>query len=554
MSMKADSMTTHLGALLPQLGLLDAWIHPYGRDIAKIDLRALDAPRARSGDGRLVLVTAISPTMAGEGKTTTTIGLGDALHQQGQSVCIALREPSLGPCMGVKGGATGGGLSRLTPSDRINLHFTGDFHAITSAHNLIAAALDNHLHFRSPLDIDPRRVLWPRVMDMNDRALREVVVGLGGSQGGVPRQSSFHITAASEVMAMLALSGSAQELRARVARTLVAFTVRGEPVTVNDLGVTGVVMALLRDALMPNLVQTLEGTPALVHCGPFANIAHGCGSVIATRLAMHTSDWTVTEAGFGSDLGGEKFHHIKCRSAGLAPDVVVIVATARALKLHGGADPKHLNDEDLPAIRAGMPNLSKHIENMQAFGAPVVVAINRFASDTADEVATIQAACDARSVPCVPCDHFARGGAGALLLADAVRLAAPPQKRRDVHFLYALEDAPLTKLQKVARTIYGARDVLLTPTAEKQLKEIQKLGLSQLPICIAKTQMSLTDDPSRPGRPSDFDITVRGFEINTGAGFLVALTGELLRMPGLPRRPQAELIDLSPSGEITGLT
>jgi formate--tetrahydrofolate ligase len=546
-------MTTLLAPQLAQLGLQDAWAHPYGRDVVKVSLDALDAPRARPGEGRLVLVTAISPTMAGEGKTTTTIGLGDALQAQGRSVCVALREPSLGPCMGVKGGATGGGRSRLTPSERINLHFTGDFHAITSAHNLIAAALDNHLHFRGPLDIDPRRVLWPRVLDMNDRALREVVVGLGGAQGGVPRQGAFHITAASEVMAMLALAGSAAELRARVARAIVAFDVRGAPVTVDQLGVTGVVMALLRDALMPNLVRTLEGTPALVHCGPFANIAHGCGSVLATRLALHTADWAITEAGFGSDLGGEKFHHIKCRAAGLAPDVVVIVATARALKLHGGASPRDLNAEDLAALGRGIPNLQKHIENMKAFGAPVVVAVNRFASDTDAEVGALQAACDAEGVPCAPCEHFARGGEGALALADAVVAAAGPDKRHSVRYLYALEDSPFQKLQQVARTIYGARDVALTRAAEKQLEDIEKLGLSHLPICVAKTQMSFSDDPARVGRPAGFDITVRGFEVNAGAGFLVALTGELLRMPGLPRRPQAELIDLNPDGQITGI-
>lgn len=539
--------------LLPKLGLSEDHVHPYGHDIAKVDLAFLQQPRARVGEGRLVLVTAISPTMAGEGKTTTTIGLGDALAKIGESVCIALREPSLGPCMGLKGGATGGGKSRLTPSERINLHFTGDFHAITSAHNLIAAALDNHLHFRGPLDIDPRKVLWPRVMDMNDRALREIVIGLGGSQGGIPRQSHFNITAASEVMAMLALASSPEDLRARVERTLVAFNTRNEPITVAQLNVAGVVMALLRDAMMPNLVQTLEGTPALVHCGPFANIAHGCGSVLATRMAMHAADWTITEAGFGSDLGGEKFHDIKCRSAGLAPDAVVIVATARALKLHGGASPSNLNTEDLTAIRNGLPNLQKHIENMKAFGAPVIVSINRFGSDTPAELALIQQDCDAHGVNCVLAEHFARGGEGAVELASALKNIVHPEKRREVQFLYALTDSPHEKLSKIAKAMYGARSVILTPSAEKNLKDIERLGLSHLPICVAKTQMSLTDDPARPGRPRDFDITVRGFEINTGAGFIVALTGELLRMPGLPKKPQAEAIDLSPDGQITGL-
>jgi formate--tetrahydrofolate ligase len=538
-----------IGEIARELGLAaEEWRH-CDRHIAKIDPAILGRPRGRSGEGRLVLVSAITPTPAGEGKTTTSIGLAQALGRLGESACLALREPSLGPAFGMKGGATGGGWSQILPMEKINLHFTGDFHAITSAHNLLAALLDNHLYFGNKLRIDPRRILWRRVLDMNDRALRNVIVGLGGPKQGVPRETGFDITAASEVMAMLCLAQDEDDLRARIDRLLVGFTYDGEPVTARKLGASGAMLALLQDALWPNLVQTLEGTPAIVHGGPFANIAHGCNSVVATRAALHLADWVVTEAGFGFDLGAEKFFDIKCRSAGLEAAAVVLVATVRALKLHGGVALKQLGAEDPAAVERGLPNLEKHVENIHAFGEVPVVALNRFGDDSDAEVDVVRRRCDELGIPFAVSDHFAAGGAGAEDLARAVMDHAVDSA---FHPLYEL-DAPVPdKILAVARKMYGARDVVFTRPAKRDLRDVQRLGYEGLPVCIAKTPASLSDDPKQRGRPDDFEVTVREIQINAGAGFLVVLTGDILRMPGLPRKPLAEAIDLR-EGRITGL-
>ncbi len=533
------------------LGLRAGEWRPYGDDIAKIDPALLDAPRRRSDTPRLVLVSAITPTAAGEGKTTTSIGLAQGLARLGESVCLALREPSLGPVFGMKGGGTGGGQSQLVPSERINLHFTGDFHAITSAHNLLAALLDNHLYWGNALRIDPRRVLWKRVIDMNDRALRNVIVGLGGPGQGVPRETGFDITAASEVMAMLCLARNEEDLRARIERLLVAFTEDGAPVTAKDLAAAGAMGALLRDALWPNLVQTAEGVPALVHGGPFANIAHGCNSAIATRMALHCADWAITEAGFGFDLGAEKFFDIKCRSAGIEADAVVLVATVRALKLHGGVAAAALDKPEPGAVARGLPNLDKHIENIHCFGERPVVALNRFSADRDDEIEVVRARCAELAVPFAVSDHFAHGGEAAVELARLVREQATGA-RSPFRPLYRLEDSFPDKVLAVASRMYGARGVVLTKEAQRDLREVRRLGYEQLPVCIAKTPASLSDDPQLRGRPRDFDVTVRSIQINAGAGFLVALTGEILRMPGLPRRPLAESMDVR-DGEIVGV-
>ncbi|MBI3786069.1 MAG: formate--tetrahydrofolate ligase [Deltaproteobacteria bacterium] len=540
-----------IGAVAAELGLTAQDLHPYGHDIAKVDLSVLARPRRRSQTPRLVLVSAITPTPAGEGKTTTSIGLGDAFHRLGQSVCVALREPSMGPCFGIKGGGTGGGKSQLVPAERINLHFTGDFHAVTSAHNLLAAMLDNHIFFDNALRIDPRRVLWRRVVDMNDRALRNVIVGLGGPQQGVPRETGFDITAASEIMAILCLANDADDLRARLERTLVGFTYDGKPVTASMLKAAGAMLALLRDALQPNLVQTAEGTPAVVHGGPFANIAHGCNSVLATRLALQLADWTITEAGFAFDLGAEKFFDIKCTSAGLDTAAVVLVCTVRALKMHGGVAYTSVKSPDAAAVARGLPNLDKHVENIRHFGEPPVVALNRFDGDSDEEIAIVERRCTELGVPCAVSDHFARGGEGAVRLAQTV-MAHAEKRSQPFHPLYDWQ-APLpAKVLAVAQKMYGARSVIFTKAAERDLAEIRRLGYESLPICIAKTQNSLSDDPKLTGRPVDFDVTVRNIQINAGAGFLVVLTGDILRMPGLPRQPLAEKIDLQ-DGQIIGM-
>ena len=540
-----------IAAIGATLGLTAHDLHPYGHTVAKVDLSVLDRPRPRPGPARLVLVSATTPTPAGEGKTTTSIGLADALHSLGASVCLALREPSLGPCMGMKGGATGGGQSQVLPMERINLHFTGDFHAITAAHNLLAATLDNHLHRGNALRIDPKRVVWPRVLDVNDRSLRHVMVGLGGPADGMARESGFDITAASEVMAMLCLADGIEDLRARIDRTLVAYTYDKQPVLAAQLGVTGAMLALLLDALQPNLVQTLEGTPALLHGGPFANIAHGCNSVLATRTAMHLADWTVTEAGFGFDLGAEKFFDIKCRSAGLTTAAVVLVTTVRALKMHGGKARRMLGQPDAGAVEAGLPNLDKHIDNVRTFGGTPVVAINRFSADTDEEIAVILARCAALGVRCAVTDHHARGGQGAIALARAL-MDEVAEDRADFRPLYDLSASVHDKLRAVARKMYGAAEVVLTEEARTDLAAIEHHGYAELPVCIAKIPGSLSDDPLLRGRPEGFDLHVRALKVQAGAGFLVALTGDIVRMPGLPRTPLALSIDVQ-DGRITGL-
>lgn len=532
-----------------KLGINDEHLLPYGRDIAKIDLQALKTKSNKKG--RLILVSATTPTPSGEGKTTTTIGLGQAFTQLNESVCMALREPSLGPCLGMKGGATGGGYSQIMPGDRINLHFTGDFHAITSANNLLSAAIDNHVYQRNLLNIDPRQIVWRRVMDMNDRSLRKIVLGLGGKMQGIPREGGFDITAASEVMAMLCLANDAQDLQERLDRTLVAYTHDDEPVYAKQLGVTGAMMALLRDALQPNLVQSFEGTPAFVHGGPFANIAHGCNSVIATRMAMHYSDWAITEAGFGFDLGAEKFFDIKCRLAELDPDAVVLVTTVRALKMHGGKDKKDLEAQDLAAVKQGLENLDKHIESVKLFNKYPVVALNRFSTDSDEEIALIRDRCIEHGVSFAETTHHADGGKGAIALAQAVM--ASVDKNQPFAPLYHLDLPVVDKVRAVSRAMYGADDVAFSKQAEKDLKHVEKLGLSHLPICIAKAPSSLSDDPTLHGRPRDFEVTVSSIQINAGAGFLVILTGNIMRMPGLPKHPAANDIKLLDSGVIEGL-
>ncbi|MBN1959068.1 MAG: formate--tetrahydrofolate ligase [Desulfuromonadales bacterium] len=533
-----------------QLGIDEDDLLPYGRDTAKVHSNALQRPGDRKG--RLILVSAITPTAAGEGKTTTTIGLGQAFARLGHSVCLALREPSLGPCLGMKGGATGGGYSQVVPADRINLHFTGDFHAITSANNLLSAVIDNHIYHGNSLNIDPRRILWRRVIDMNDRSLRHIVLGLGGKLQGIPREGGFDITAASEVMAMLCLASGIDDLRQRIERTLVAFTYDGEPVYAGQLEVSGAMLALLRDAIHPNLVQTLEGVPTLIHGGPFANIAHGCNSLLATRMAQHYADWALTEAGFGFDLGAEKFFDIKCRIGELKPQAVVLVTTARALKFHGGQAKDKLAEKALKALRRGLENLDKHIENVRKFNLQPVVALNHFAGDNIAELSLVEARCRELDTPYALCDHYARGGEGALELAEKVMQVAGRTGRH--RLLYELEQPVEDKIRIICREVYGADDIAFTKQAARDLQQVRQLGFAQLPICIAKAPGSLSDDPNLLGRPRHFDITVRSVQINSGAGFLVVMTGDILRMPGLPKHPAAERWDLTADGSIIGLS
>lgn len=538
-----------IGQIADQLGIHKDDLLPFGRDLAKVHIAALQRPAQTAG--RLILVSATTPTAAGEGKTTTTIGLGQAFAKLGESVCLALREPSLGPCLGMKGGATGGGYSQILPAERINLHFTGDFHAITCANNLLSAVLDNHIYQGNALNIDPRRVLWRRVLDMNDRSLRHIVLGLGGKRQGIPREGGFDITAASEVMAMLCLASNLEDFRRRLDDTLIAFTYRDEPIFAEQLQITGAMLALLRDAIHPNLVQSLEGVPTLVHGGPFANIAHGCNSLLATKMALQHADWAITEAGFGFDLGAEKFFDIKCRLGGLDPVAVVLVTTTRALKRHGGQKPEQSGEKDLPALRRGLSNLDKHIENVRKFGKQPIVALNRFAGDNAAELALIEARCQEQKTPFARCDHYAEGGSGAVELAEKVmRVAGQSQPYRP---LYPLELPVEAKVRIICREIYGAEEVAFTKQAAKDLRQVQRLGFDRLPICIAKAPGSLSDDPNLLGRPRDFDVTVRGIQINSGAGFLVVLTGEILRMPGLPKHPAAERWQLRDDGSIAGL-
>lgn len=530
-----------------QLGLPTEAVLPYGLDKAKIDLGRTGALPSR---GRLVLVTGMTPTMSGEGKTTTAIGLGDALSRRGQRAVVVLREPSLGPCFGQKGGGTGFGNARLVPSADINLHFTGDFHAVTSAHNLLAALVDNHLHFGRKPALDPAKVTWRRVLDVNDRALR--TLGLGRGKGNGPeRDGGFDITAASEVMAILALARDRDDLRARLSRIVVGRDPDGEPVTAGAIGGVGAMMALMRDALHPNLVQTTEGTPALVHAGPFANIAHGASSVVAARLGLGLADWAITECGFGFDLGGEKFFDIVGPSSGLAPAVVVIVATTKALKLHGGRPADKLNERDPEAVAAGLPNLARHLENIALFGRPAVVALNQFPGDSPDEHAVVRAFCDERRIPFAVQDSAAHGGAAALELADRV-VAAALATPEPATPLYDLDDPLGGKIEKVARKIYRARKVVFTDAANVRLAGLERDGFGRLAVCMAKTQYSFSDDPLKLNAPVDFELTVRDVEIAAGAGFVVALTGAMMRMPGLPREPRAFDIDLV-GGEIVGV-
>lgn len=527
-----------------------AHLEAYGRGVAKVSLNALSSSRPQ---GKLILVSAMTPTPAGEGKTTTSIGLAQGMALEGQKVIVALREPSLGPAFGRKGGAVGGGASRVHPADRINLHFTGDFHAITAAHNLLAAVIDNHLHFDKAPRLDPRRITWPRVLDVNDRALRNVVLGLGGTGQGVPRETGFEITAASEVMAVLCLSESAADLRARLGRIVVGQDMERNPVTCEDLKCADAMAALLVDALKPNLVQTSEGVPAFVHGGPFANIAHGCSSVLATRMALAHADWAITEAGFGFDLGGEKFFDIKCRVAELKPAGVVLVATVRALKYHGGAKLAELAEENDEALILGLSNLERHIESVRNFGYDPVIAINRFADDRDTEVELIRAHCEKLGLACASSDHFVHGGEGARSLATAVIDSFSDAPRKVPSFTYALEDSIESKVEKLAAQIYGAGSVSFSAGAQKQIRSLKKRGLDKLPVCIAKTQSSLSDNPKLRGRPMGFSIEVRELELAAAAGFIVVLTGQLLRMPGLPKAPRAEKVRINKDGSVTGI-
>ena len=553
--MLSDHEIAHQARLRPvqdiaaDLGIDRRFLIPFGDDVAKVHIDALG--EAGSAKGKLVLVSATTPTAAGEGKTTTSIGLGQGFAHIGESVAIALREPSLGPCFGVKGGATGGGYAQMVPADRINLHFTGDFHAITTANNLIAAMLDNVIFQGNELNLDPRQVLWRRVMDMNDRALRNIVLGLGGKVQGVPREGGFDITAASEIMAILCLARDMADLEQRLDNILLGFSYDGKPVRAGALKITGALLALLKDAAHPNLVQTLEGVPVFVHGGPFANIAHGCNTVLATRMAMQYADWAITEAGFGFDLGAEKFLDIKCRSAGLDPAAVVLVTTVRALKSHGGKPKGELENPDTGAVRAGLENLDKHVETARLFGKQPVVALNRFAADTDEEIAIIRARADELGVRFAESRHFAEGGPGSADLAREVMASVTDNK--PLRHVYDLSDSFHEKVRKVARGVYGARDVVFSKDAEKDLAAIRSAGLADLPICIAKTPASLSDDPTVLGRPRDFDITVRNVQVSAGAGFLVVLTGNILRMPGLPKQPQALKVKLNADGTVEGV-
>ena len=531
-------------------GIDEAYLELYGRYKAKVDYRLLK--ESSRPDGKLILVTAINPTPAGEGKTTVTVGLADALRRIGKNAMVALREPSMGPVFGIKGGAAGGGYAQVVPMEDINLHFTGDFHAIGAANNLLAAMLDNHIQQGNALGIDPRRITWKRAVDMNDRQLRNIVDGLGGKANGCPREDGFDIPVASEVMAVLCLSSSILDMKERLARMVVGYTYDGRPVTTRDLKAEGAMAALLKDALKPNLVQTLEGTPTFIHGGPFANIAHGCNSIMATRMALKLSDYTVTEAGFGADLGAEKFLDIKCRMAGLTPSAVVVVATVRALKNHGGVPKDQLNTENLEALEKGLPNLLQHVENItKVFGLPCVVALNAFATDTEAELKLVEERCRALGVRVALCQVWAKGGEGGVELAEeVVRLCQQPG---NFQFSYD-EKAPIEeKLNTIARRIYHADGVDLTPAARKQMQELTALGFGELPICMAKTQYSFSDDAARLGAPRDFRITVRNLKVSAGAGFLVALTGNIMTMPGLPKVPAAEKIDVDENGRITGL-
>ena len=539
-----------IGEIAAKLGITDDELELYGKYKAKVTPETWQRVKNRP-NGKLILVTAINPTPAGEGKTTTSVGLADAFARQGKKTAVALREPSLGPCFGLKGGAAGGGYAQVVPMEDINLHFTGDFHAITTAHNLLAAVIDNHIQQGNALDIDVRRIVWKRVLDLNDRALRHIVIGLGGKAHGTPRETGFDITVASEMMAILCLATSLEDMKKRLGEIIVAYSRDGRAIRAKELGVTGALTLLFKDAIKPNLVQTLEGTPAFIHGGPFANIAHGCNSVMATKYALKLADYVVTEAGFGADLGAEKFLDIKCLFAGLAPDAVVIVATVRALKMHGGLPKAELAKVDMAALEKGLANLTKHIESIHAFGLPVVVAVNAFPTDTPEELAFVEEKCTALGAEVALSEVWAKGGEGGLALAEKVAAAA--EKPSDFHFIYDTAQSIPEKITAITRTVYGGEGVDFTPAAQKQLAEIEALGLDKMPVCMAKTQYSLSDDATKIGRPTGFRITVKELRISAGAGFIVALTGNILTMPGLPKHPAAENMDIDVNGKITGL-
>lgn len=555
--MKTDIQIAQEAAMLPikvvaeNAGITEDDLEFYGKYKAKLSEEFWDKIKDNK-DGKLVLVTAINPTPAGEGKTTTSVGLGQAFAKMGKKAVIALREPSLGPCFGIKGGAAGGGYAQVVPMEDLNLHFTGDFHAITSANNLLAAMLDNHIQQGNALQIDPRQVVWKRCVDMNDRVLRNIVVGLGNKMDGMVREDHFVITVASEIMAILCLADDLQDLKRRIGRIIVAYDFSGNPVTADDLQATGAMTSLLKDAIKPNLIQTLEHTPALVHGGPFANIAHGCNSVRATKMALKMSDITVTEAGFGADLGAEKFMDIKCRKAGLKPDAVVLVATVRALKYNGGVAKSDLAEENLEALKRGIVNLEKHIENIQKFGVPVVVTLNSFVTDTDAENEYIRKFCEERGCEFALSEVWEKGGEGGIALAEKI-LETLENKKSNFHVLYEDELSLKEKIDTISKEIYGAKGVVFEPAAQKQLAKIEEMGFGKFPICMAKNQYSLSDDAKKLGRPENFDIHIREVYVSAGAGFVVALTGAVMTMPGLPKTPAANNIDVSEDGKITGL-
>ena len=546
-----EAIMEPIGKIAQHLEIPEDELELYGKYKAKISLNYWNTTLQQKENGKLILVTAINPTPAGEGKTTTSIGLGDALHKLGKKTAIALREPSLGPCFGMKGGAAGGGYAQVVPMEDINLHFTGDFHAITSAHNLLAAVIDNHIQQGNALDLDVRRITWKRVVDLNDRALRNIICGLGGKAHGVPRETGFDITVASEMMAILCLTSDLEDMKKRLGNIIIGYTRSGRPVRAEELNVTGALTLLFKDAIKPNLVQTLEGTPALIHGGPFANIAHGCNSVMATKYALKMADYTVTEAGFGADLGAEKFLDIKCRFTGFKPDAIVVVATIRALKMHGGLAKTELATENIEALKKGMTNLAKHIENIQKFGLPIVVAINAFPTDTENELQELKALCESMGASVSISEAWAKGGEGAIDLAQKVIEAT--EKPSNFQYMYDVNDSIKDKINAIATKIYGADGVNYTPAVEKTIAEFEAEGLDKMPICMAKTQYSLSDDQFKVGAPTGFKITVRELRISAGAGFIVALTGNILTMPGLPKKPAAENMDIDINGKITGL-
>ena len=548
-----EAELTTIETIAAKLGISDEYLEHYGKFKGKVNLSINREKLKDHNNGKLILVSAITPTPAGEGKTTTTIGLSDAMALLGHKTTTCIREPSLGPCFGMKGGGAGGGFSQVIPMEDINLHFNGDFHAITSAHNLLAACLDNHLHHGNKLNIDHRRIVWNRVLDLNDRALRQVIVGLGGPSNSIPRQDTFSITAASEIMAIFCLSNDINDLRKNIASIIVAYNHDGEPITAADLNVEGAMTALLKDAINPNLAQTLEGNPVFIHGGPFANIAHGCNSIAATKLALKLADYTITEAGFGSDLGAEKFFDIKCRKANLTPNAVVLVATLQSLKSHGGVPLDKIREENVDAVSEGTENLKKHIENIHQFGLPVVVAINQFTHDTEQEISMVKEKCDYLGVDVVICSHWRDGGKGAIDLAKAV-VDLSENHKTDFNFLYPDDMSLWNKMKTIATSMYGANNIMADKVVRTEIKRLEDQGFGQLPVCMAKTPASLSTDPRLKGRPTGFDVPIREVRLSSGAGFIVALTGDVITMPGLPKTPAAENIDVDDKGLIQGLS